>query len=416
MEGHEADMTTFDDLEQCVREALTHLYDPAYRPPELLGRVLGREGHEGLEGFQEAMIRAVADLEPAPNVPSTARSRRLYGLLSCHYVQDLTQEETAERLGISPRHLRRELPEAVHALALRLWEESGVRGSVRGELGLERKTPGLEPATAEGGPTEWRSQVRQELASLHDSAPGRVADVGETVSGVVYLARALTAGRSIDLEVQRVQPALLAAIHPSVLRQVLITAVRWLTQHMGSGQITLSAGRVGGNVTITISGHPISRDTAPNEALMREILAAQDGTLEVSTDDDRVSFHVGLPSVEQVVLVVDDNPDMLHLYKRYVVGTPYHIVHTAQGQSAFKAIEASTPDIIVLDVMLPDLDGWELLGNLREHPTTRSIPIIVCSVIREQDLALALGATLYLSKPVQRQQFIQALDQALDQA
>jgi len=60
---------------------------------------------------------------------------------------------------------------------------------------------------------------------------------------------------------------------------------------------------------------------------------------------------------------------------------------------------------------LPDIDGWELLTNLREHPATRSLPVIVCSVVREEELALALGAARYVPKPVRRQEFIQALDQ-----
>ena len=116
------------------------------------------------------------------------------------------------------------------------------------------------------------------------------------------------------------------------------------------------------------------------------------------------------------MLVVDDNVDLVHVYRRYAVGTRYRIIHAPQGQRVFETIDASAPDIIVLDIMLPDVDGWELLANLHEHPATRSIPIVVCSVVREQELALALGATLYLPKPVERQQFLRALDQALRQA
>ena len=63
--------------------------------------------------------------------------------------------------------------------------------------------------------------------------------------------------------------------------------------------------------------------------------------------------------------------------------------------------------------MLPDADGWELLTRLREHAATASTPIIICSVVRREELALALHATLYLAKPVRRQQFIQALEQVL---
>jgi CheY-like chemotaxis protein len=66
--------------------------------------------------------------------------------------------------------------------------------------------------------------------------------------------------------------------------------------------------------------------------------------------------------------------------------------------------------------MLPDIDGWKLLTQLREHPATQAVPIIVCSVVRREKLALALGATMYVSKPVGYQQFVQALDQSLSQA
>jgi CheY-like chemotaxis protein len=65
--------------------------------------------------------------------------------------------------------------------------------------------------------------------------------------------------------------------------------------------------------------------------------------------------------------------------------------------------------------MLPDVDGWELLTNLHEHHDTRSIPVIICSVVKRQELAAALGASLYLPKPVRRREFIQALDQVLSQ-
>ncbi len=66
--------------------------------------------------------------------------------------------------------------------------------------------------------------------------------------------------------------------------------------------------------------------------------------------------------------------------------------------------------MIVLDIMLPDIDGWELLTNLHEYPGTRAIPVIICSVVKQEELAEALGAALYVAKPVMRKQFIEALD------
>jgi CheY-like chemotaxis protein len=113
------------------------------------------------------------------------------------------------------------------------------------------------------------------------------------------------------------------------------------------------------------------------------------------------------------VLVVDDNQDLVHFFRRYTNGTRYRIVHLGEGSHLFETIESSRPDAIILDVMLPDCDGWELLSHLHAHPETTPIPVIVCSVVRQEDLALALGASLYLPKPVRRRQLIQALDTLL---
>jgi len=114
-----------------------------------------------------------------------------------------------------------------------------------------------------------------------------------------------------------------------------------------------------------------------------------------------------------IVLVVDDNEDLVHFYRLCLAGTTYRIVAVGEGRRAFEMIEAKRPDIIVLDLMLPDIDGWELLAQFHEHPLSRSIPIVVCSVVREEDLAFALGATVCITKPVRRRQFTQALDKAL---
>jgi CheY-like chemotaxis protein len=231
------------------------------------------------------------------------------------------------------------------------------------------------------------------------------------------VAIALTARHGIGLQVEHVQPKTVAAIHPTVLRQILIAAIGQLSQHMSSGEIRLGAEREAKHIKITITGQPASIVPVTDAYVMREIVAAQGGSVEVGlANSDRVSFWVKLPAVDRAVLVVDDNADLVHVYRRYVTGTKYYIVHVAQGQRVLETAEALSPDVIVLDVMLPDVDGWELLANLHQHPATRSIPVVVCSVLSEEDLALALGAALYLSKPVHRDEFLRALDEAFTQA
>ena len=76
--------------------------------------------------------------------------------------------------------------------------------------------------------------------------------------------------------------------------------------------------------------------------------------------------------------------------------------------------EESLPDIILLDVMLQDLDGWELLGRFRAHPQLGDRPVIVCTILPQRDLALSLGAAGFLSKPLSQRQLLSALDAQVD--
>ena len=113
------------------------------------------------------------------------------------------------------------------------------------------------------------------------------------------------------------------------------------------------------------------------------------------------------------VLVVDDNEDLHHFYRRFVANTRYQIISLTDGELLFETLEEARPDAVVLDVMLPSADGWELLTQLRQHPLGRHLPVLVCSVIQEEALARALGATGYVRKPVGRRDLLQALNAAL---
>ncbi len=406
-------MDDLKEFEHYLAEALTHLYDPIYQPPDLIWQVTGCKPQQGVKDVQAALIRAIEDLKPAPDVPRTARIRRLYELLVCRYIQELTQTETAFQLGITDRHVRREQQEAIGVLARHIVspERSGEPASL------------AEPEE-EATPTAWRSQVKQELASLQHSTPGAVADVGQTVSGIIKVGQALTEKRGISLNIGAVQPNLAVVIHPSALRQILITAIEKLVQHMSAGEITLAVEQEEGAVKISVAGYPVAADvlaqadSSPHSDLIEEIVAAQGGSFEIRLAGQRLVFEVRLLPTDKgiTVLVVDDNLDLVNFYRKYTTDTRYQITHLSEGKHLFETVASLRPDIIVLDVMLPDVDGWELLTYLHEHPDTRAIPVVVCSVVKREELASALGAALYLPKPVRRRQFIEALDQVLAQA
>jgi CheY-like chemotaxis protein len=110
------------------------------------------------------------------------------------------------------------------------------------------------------------------------------------------------------------------------------------------------------------------------------------------------------------VLLVDDNSDILELYQRYLQQRYYQAVPVQSGGEALRLASQLQPHAIVLDLMLPEQDGWEILQRLTNHPDTQSIPVVICSILRARQLALALGAAAFLEKPVDQVEFLGLLD------
>ncbi len=408
-------MIACEEFEQQLQEALTHLYDPAYQPSEAFCTALGCDARDGALAVQTTILGAIKDLEPSPDVPPTAPTKQAYALLHCRFVLRLTQDETADRMHISRTTVHRAQRTAVHVLARALWERGPVRQIAQGRDETGARLLAEEEVSNAQAP-DWHAQMQRELAALQASAPNATSDVEETIRSVLKLGSVLVS-QEAHVEIGSVQPALVAAIHPSVLRQILITAIRRVARYVSAGPITIFARLEDGNVKIAVTG-AISGDSRPTTSdLLCDFPVLEDVSIEAHIDGDRAFLWVGLPSVGKVnVLVVDDNPDMARFYRRCTEKTSYHIVHTAEGRNLFETIASAAPDIVVLDVMLPDVDGWELLTRLHQDPATRAIPVIVCSVVREEELALSLGAAHYLPKPVRSREFIQALDRVLARA
>ncbi|MBV7337733.1 response regulator [Chloroflexi bacterium TSY] len=406
------ELETIEVLEQALYEALPHLNAPVYQPSALLWQVLRVPQQQGIKGMQSALIKAIEALKPAPDVAPYAHSQRIYELLSLRYRQGLTQEETGDRLGLSIRQIRREQKRAIHNLAQWLW------GQRRTDTPAVAGTPSADGGNIETDP--WRSQVRQELDILQQNIPETKSEVAAVMAGVVQVGQVLTAKHNIQLKVDPIPKNLTAMIQPSALRQILLTAIEKLVQHMTSGEIVLLAEMAGEFITLTVTGGPIVTDTLPdsaplpNSALIQELLGDHGDTFNIQRAGETIVFQFRLSATGDPisVLVVDDNADLVTFFRISVTNTRYQIIHLADGERLFETIAATKPNLIVLDVLLPGMDGWELLAYLHEHPDTRAIPIIVCSVIRREDLALALGASFYLPKPVRRQEFIEALDEA----
>ena len=102
------------------------------------------------------------------------------------------------------------------------------------------------------------------------------------------------------------------------------------------------------------------------------------------------------------VLIVDDEKATHDLLERELAGAGYHLLHAAGGREGLKLAKQARPDVITLDIIMPDLDGWSVLKALKADPELCDIPVILVTIMRDRDLGFALGAADYLTKPLDR--------------
>ena len=115
------------------------------------------------------------------------------------------------------------------------------------------------------------------------------------------------------------------------------------------------------------------------------------------------------PTRTRTILVVEDDPDSLELMTIYLHGAAFDVRVARNGEEGLELARALQPSAIVLDIMLPRLDGWEVLSLLKADPRTAGIPVVIVSMLDERGRGFALGAADYLVKPVTRDHVAAAL-------
>jgi CheY-like chemotaxis protein len=97
---------------------------------------------------------------------------------------------------------------------------------------------------------------------------------------------------------------------------------------------------------------------------------------------------------------VDDDPGVITLYKRYLEKQGYQVIGVTDSRQAVKQAIRLKPDVITIDILMPNKDGWSVIQELRHTPETKDIPVVVCSITSDQGKGFSLGAADYLVKPI----------------
>lgn len=117
---------------------------------------------------------------------------------------------------------------------------------------------------------------------------------------------------------------------------------------------------------------------------------------------------MGIPTF----IIIEDDLQSLYLMERYVRRSGFRPVFTTQGENAIALVRQERPVVIVLDLGLPGMGGWDVLRALKADTTTCHIPVILYSGLNEVENGREAGAVAYLRKPVYYQDFLDALREA----
>lgn len=385
-----------DNFKQQVRNCLVHLYDFTVLQTNPLASQIAPDltGLQRVEMVRRVMIETIEQLKARETAGIPSRQDRVYSLLLLRYIEGLSTHEVLQQLALSERQFYREHHRAIQTVSQLLWDRLKTSQTQDNEI-----------------------SVRSEIHRLSRQSSYAPIDVEALLAGGIEATSNLADHHQVSMHLRPLQAAGDLIVHQAVLRQTIIWMLSQLITSVAEGSnVALSADTLDDTPTISFEISDSGTDLVTlhevwtNSTTVAEFLAILNGKITVA-ETDRASYLVQLQlqPQRQVILVIDDNPDAVALLERYITGMPYEIISAFEADEGFRLSQDLDPSWIVLDIMLPHTDGWKMLQNLKSHPRTQHIPVLVCSALDNPDLALSLGADTYLRKPPDRISFLEAL-------
>lgn len=377
-----------------IKDVLEHLHDFMYLQQHNLVKDWELSGDSPAQSLRRSVLAAIESLSPGPGVAFRSPNARVYNMLHLRYVEGLTVNQAAHDLNLSLRQAHRDLRRGEESIAAMLW--------------WQRFHPQTEQVTAIDEPlAEMRAEIdRFEL----DPRP---IDLYALVNRVIQSVTPLAQQQDITLHLDTTADSMLIVTDPVVAQQVLISIVSHAIQHARAGRVYFKAA---GKQPGLIINYPMDADS---EGLDPQMVTAHlvdrlGWSVEQTCENgDRCLIHVEMvsqaPPHVPTVLVIDDNEGLKDLIGRYLSIYACKIIAATSGLQGIQLAEEAAPDVIILDIMMPEMDGWEVLQTLQHRTMTQEIPVVICSVFNDPRLARSLGAYDLLPKPLRSDDLIKVL-------
>jgi CheY-like chemotaxis protein len=391
---------------QLVKQALEHLYDypylqrhpltqlPAFRPAEA--------GQNSTHLLRRAIIDAIEKLNPGEAAYFRAPQSRLYSLMHLHYVEGMMVQEAAHELGISERQAYRDLRQGEETIAALLWADYS------SSFPSPDSNPAILLSTGQAD-TIIPEEISRLIVQLEPTP------IIQLIRGAVNLVEPLANQVHVRLDVELPPDEIICHVDPAIARQVLVNLLSRIVRISAQEQVILCLENVRGAYRILFQY--TDREEKPESSLVnpvvRNLLVHLGWGVEIrSLGRYLMELQLWITSKEKLLLVIDDNEGLVDLLERILNSDTIHFLPAQSGAMGLQLARERLPDAIILDVMMSGMDGWEVLQRLKNEPATAQIPVIICSVFNDPELAFSLGAKIFLSKPITPKNVYLAIQQA----
>lgn len=413
-----------------VHDAFDHLDDRPFLATHPLARLLGGGSHlASPEVLRRALVDTVDELRPPDGTPAGSASWRRWRGMRLRYVDGASTKHIARELQISDRQALRDHIVGVEAIAEVLWAriETSARfgGRQPGTASPRRAGPELE-----SGPLA-QEDLETELARVAFVPDGSTTSAIAALEGALATVRSLADERQARLNVAFPQDLRPVTLSETIVRQAFLCLLSASIIDGIRPRVQIDAANSASciHVAFTVGVAPPRQSSptsvaADRDSLIdtaRRLVQPEGGDLQVRTSRGargfRRSLILTLPTAPTLTaLVIDDNPDMAGLFRWYLTGGNYYVVQARTPPTALELARSLNPDVILLDIMMPSQDGWQILQQLRDDPSTQQVPIIICSILPERPLARSLGVAEFLAKPITQDDLLAALERCLGAA
>jgi CheY-like chemotaxis protein len=413
-----------DQLIGLLRSALHFLYDPnQLRRSPLVELFEISKSANPSAALQKILTDAIEKTRPGQNEPPQARGWLLHDVLFLKYVRGYEREAVMNQLALSDRQLSREIKAAIENLALLIAYDYNlqVNPTVPADLNVASAQPEIPTAAVsasapagEGVAFSWAENLPTE----------KFASWKSILQSIVEILLPVIQKNEIHFEVFPVEDLPDFRVPQSILRNSLMIIMGDMIPFAQGCRFSIASAIKEQKLVITETIHAPSsaglgfegRELQPsNFEVANSLLERVKGKLEFTASVHAIETVVMIPAIEEIpILVIDDNSDTIQLYQRYSQGSRYSITSTTSASEIYKLIEQVHPRIILLDLMMPGVDGWDILSQLRQAPLHPPAAVVVCSILPMEKVAQSLGADGFLRKPVLPQDFLRTMDDQMD--